>query len=197
MVGGGTRVVYNTATTLNGVIAEPTAQGYSLDWLFAIEPAPEAFHFQDFLRPIRAIVMGSSTYEWVIEHEDMLDHPERWAQFHGHRPAFVFSHRKLPVPKGAPVRILSGPVREAFPIITSAVGGGPVWLVGGGELAGQFYDAGLLTELQFSIGPALLPAGAHLLPRKVPAERLSLRSAEQYGAFVHLTYDVLRPGASD
>lgn len=185
-----TRVVYFTATSLNGFIAESTASGDSLEWLFEAEPAPEPELFADFLAPIGAIMMGSSTYRWILENEEILEHPERWEQYHGKRPVFVFSTREQPVPEGVDVRVVSGGVGELFAEIEAAAGGRDIWISGGGELAGQFYDAGLLTELQFTFAPVALPAGAPLLPRRIPASRLSLRSLSRHGVFAHLVYEL-------
>jgi dihydrofolate reductase len=64
--------------------------------------------------------------------------------------------------------------------------------MGGGELAGQFFDANLLDEVQVTIAPVTLEKGAPLLPRFIQSDRLSLRSAEQLAQFAHLTYEVIR-----
>ena len=51
--------------------------------------------------------------------------------------------------------------------MVEAAGGRNVWIMGGGELAGQFYDAGLLDELYVQIGSVTLGAGKPLLPRGI------------------------------
>jgi dihydrofolate reductase len=48
-----------------------------------------------------------------------------------------------------------------------AAGGRNVWIVGGGDLAGQFADAGLLDEIIVYIAPVTVGSGAPLLPRSV------------------------------
>ena len=54
------RVIYNTATTLNGFLADDQD---SLSWLFVVPGADEAESgFSGFLKGIRALVMGSTTY---------------------------------------------------------------------------------------------------------------------------------------
>ena len=58
------------------------------------------------------MVEGSSTYEWVVEKEHILDQPEKWRQFYGDKPTFVFTTRELPVPTGADVRFVSGSVAD-------------------------------------------------------------------------------------
>lgn len=181
-----TRFVFDTATSLNGWIAD---RNNSLAWLFAVdggtEPSPE-------LLPANATVLveGATTYEWLLRESDLIAQPERWQEFHGDRPTFVFTHRQLPTPAGADVRFVSGPVTGVLADIRNAADGGDVWVVGGGELAGQFLDAGALDELAVSVAPVLLDGGAPLLPRRVEASNLRLRSASRVGQFARLVYDV-------
>jgi dihydrofolate reductase len=51
--------------------------------------------------------------------------------------------------------------------MVAAAGGRNVWIVGGGDLAGQFADVGLLDEVIVSIAPVTLGGGAPLLPRRI------------------------------
>lgn len=180
------RVIFYTATTLNGFLADDDD---SLEWLFAA-PGGEGgdADFQRFLAQIGVLVQGSSTYRWVLEHEDLVAHPEKWPAYYGDRPTWVFTTRELPVVPGADVRFAAGDVRDAWPQIRDAAGDRDVWVVGGGDLAGQFADAGLLDEIRVSIAPATLPSGKPLLPRRLGADRLELISARQAGAFAELTY---------
>lgn len=189
-VTGMPRVVFYTATTLNGFLADDHD---SLDWLFAV-PGGEGGDddFQRFLSGIGVLVQGSSTYRWVLEHEDLVAQPEKWPAYYGDRPTWVFSSRELPAVPGADIRFASGDVAQAWPEIRDAAGDRDVWVVGGGDLAGQFADAGLLDEIRVSIAPATLPSGKPLLPRSLGADRLELAAVRQAGAFAELTYRVTR-----
>lgn len=180
------RIIFDSATTLNGWIAD---EAHSLDWLFSVEGGDEP---AEGLYPSRAAVLveGSTTYEWVLEHEKLMEFPERWAELYGEKPTFVFSSRELPIPDGADVRVVSGPVAEALPAIRAAAGDGDIWVVGGGELAGQFLDIGALDEIALSIAPVALAAGAPLLPRRLESDRLRLASVRQVGQFARLVYEV-------
>jgi len=71
----------------------------------------------------------------------------------------------------------------------SAAGTKNIWIVGGGDLAGQFYDAGLLDELIVQVGSATLGKGKPLFPRRVLAPVLQLTSVQQIGKnMVELRY---------
>ncbi|WP_425865013.1 dihydrofolate reductase family protein [Arthrobacter sp. TWP1-1] len=181
-----TRIVYYTASTLNGYLAD---QHDSLDWLFAVkgEGGPD---IASFMETMGVFVEGSSTYEWVLKHENLLAEPVKWQQYYGDKPTYVFSSRTLPVPEGADVRFVNGPVAGVLEEIKEASGDLDVWVVGGGDLAGQFLDLNALDELVVTFAPATLSSGAALLPRTVGSDRLSLRSAEQHGPFAMLHYDV-------
>ena len=182
-----TRFVYFTAATLNGYLAD---ENHSLDWLFAVADTggPDMAAFMD---TTGVFVEGSATYEWVLKAENLLAKPHKWQQFYGTKPTYVLSSRTLPVPEGADVRFVSGDVSLVVNEIREAAGTQDVWVVGGGDVAGQFLDCGALDELVISIAPATLAGGALLLPRNVGADRLKLRSASQQGEFAVLKYAVL------
>src|SRR5690606_30356541 len=72
----------------------------------------------------------------------MLEHPEKWTEFFGSTPVYVFTSRMLPVPAGVEIRFVDGSVATALPGIREAAGDGDIWVMGGGELVGQFLDAG-------------------------------------------------------
>lgn len=187
------RAIFYTASTLNGFLADDE---HSLDWLFAVPGGDGGGDdFATFLSDIGVLVQGSSTYEWVVAHEDLVAHPEKWPAYYGDRPTWVFTTRELPAVPGADVRFASGDVRDAWPAIVEAAGDRDVWIVGGGDLAGQFADAGLLDELRISIAPATIVSGKPLLPRALGhhttgAGRLHLESARQNGQFAELVYSV-------
>jgi dihydrofolate reductase len=60
-----------------------------------------------------------------------------------------------------------------------------VWLVGGGELVGQFHDAGLLDEVILSVAPVTLGAGAPLLPRRIDLELLEVARNRDFACTRH------------
>lgn len=182
------RTQYYTATTLDGFIADASN---SLDWLFAV-PGEEGARdeFTPFFAEVGAMAMGSTTYEWVLAHEGLLEQPEKWQETYGSMPTFVFSSRDVPVLPGSAIRIVRGDVSAVHRDLIAAAAGRNVWVMGGGDLAGQFADAGLLDEVIVSVAPVTLGSGASLLPRRLLADRLSLTDVRRVGQFAELRYRV-------
>ena len=174
-----TRTTYYTATSLDGFIAD---ENNSLDWLFTQDQDTSGpLNYDDFFADIGAVVMGSTTYEWVVDHEN-----GKWVY---DIPAWVMTTRDLPKVDGD-VRFASGDVRTVHTAMTEAAAGKDLWVVGGGDLAGQFADAGLLDEVIVYIAPVTLGGGAPLLARRLD---LQLEELAQNRAFACARYRVVRP----
>ena len=178
-----TRTIYYTATTLDGFLAD---EHDSLDWLFVQDnDADGPMGYTEFIRGIGALVMGATTYEWVVAHQRRTG--EDWGY---DVPCFVFTHRDL-APVADHITMVSGPPAEVYADLRAAAGERDLWVVGGGDLAAQFADAGLLDEVQVSIAPVTLGAGRPLFPRRFD---LRLTRLERNGAFACAWYDVVGPG---
>jgi dihydrofolate reductase len=188
-----TRFVYATATTLDGFLADAAN---SLEWLFAVDGGEESLAgMASFIAGVGVMVEGSTTYRWVLEHERLLTRPEKWQELYGDKPTYVFSSRPdLPIVPGADIRVVSGAVPNHLPAIRAAAAGADVWLVGGGDLVGQFFDAGALDEVRVSVAAVTLGAGAPLLPRRIESDTLRLTAVKQTGQFAELRYEIRRPG---
>jgi dihydrofolate reductase len=181
---------YYTATSIDGFTAD---RDNSLDWLFQVgHSGGKEDRFGGFFAGVGAMAMGAKTYEWVLEHEHLLENPGKWQQWYGSVPSWVFTHRRLPAVPGADLVFTCGDVRGVHEEITTAAGGRNLWLVGGGDLVGQFADQGLLDEILLGIAPVMLGEGTALLPRRLPASELTLVTVDHDARFVYLTYQVTR-----
>lgn len=180
---------YYTAASLDGFIAD---RNNSLDWLFQFGEV-EGGSYPAFIREVGALAMGSTTYEWLLNHlRADARGPQPWPY---EQPTWVFTSRFLAAPEGADITFVRGDVRPVHQQMVTAAGGKNVWIVGGGELAGQFHDHGLLDELIVQITSVTLGGGAPLLPRAITTPPLRLVSATVHGAaFAELRYEVRRPG---
>ncbi len=179
---------YYTAASLDGFIA---TEDDSLDWLFPLGDINDT-GYPAFIAEVGALAMGSSTYEWMLRHAatvaDQVGSSWPYAQ-----PTWVFSSRVLPPVPGADLRFVRGDVRPVHAAMQAAAGGKNLWVVGGGELAGQFHDAGLLDELIVQVGSVTLGTGKPLLPRRLTQPPLKLLSVRQVGTgFAELRYQLPR-----
>ena len=177
---------YYTATSVDGFIADPDN---SLEWLFAVgspdEPGP-LDEYSQFIAEVGAVAMGSTTYEWIAAHTGFLDEPSKWEYA---VPTWVFSSRDLPIPDGLDIRLVRGDVRPVHAEMAAAAAGRNIWLVGGGELVGQFHDAGLLDEVWMQYAPVTIGSGAPVLPRHV---ELRLEEIARNRDFMCGRYTVVR-----
>jgi dihydrofolate reductase len=176
---------YYTATTLDGYIADADN---SLDWLFVVHR--EIDGFPGFFGQIGAFAMGATTYQWVLEHEKLLERPEKWHAWYRDVPCWVFTHRTFPRVAGANITFVDGDVRPVHAAMVQAAQEKNIWLVGGGELVASFADHDLLDEIIVGVAPVTLGAGAPLLPRVLTSARLTLRDVKRNGQFAELTYSV-------
>jgi len=91
------------------------------------------------------------------------------------------------------MRFVKGDVRPVHAEMRKAAGSKNIWIMGGGDLAGQFLDAGLLDEIIVQIGSVTLRKGKPLFPRRVTSPPLRLLSVRQVGTgFAELCYEVPR-----
>lgn len=184
---------YYTATSIDGYIADADN---SLSWLFEVggeADEPGSDRFAAFFAEVGAFCMGATTYEWVLNHDKLLDHPEKWREYYADTPCWIFTHRDLPAIPGANLTFVSGDVAPVHEAMLAAAAGRNVWIVGGGELTGAFADAGRLDEIILSVAPVTLGSGAPLLPRRLLSSRLTLTEATRAGQFAQLKYNVGAP----
>jgi len=178
---------YYTATTLDGFIADPDN---SLDWLFTREREDDGpLDYDKFIAGVGAMAMGSTTYEWILNHEFADKVPAEW-KWPYDIPCWVFTHRQLPLVPESGIELTSADIATVHREMVAAAGDQNVWIVGRGDLAGQFADAGLLDEVLVTIAPVTLGAGAPLLPRRI---ELRLEELGQNGDFACARFSVVRP----
>jgi len=179
---------YYTATSLDGFIA---TEDDSLDWLFPLGDVNDT-SYPGFIQQVGALAMGSMTYEWMLRHADRVaaDTGSAWPYS---QPTWIFTKRVLPRIAGANLRFVQGDVRSVHAEMSRAAGSKNIWIVGGGDLAGQFFDAGLLDEMFVQVGSVTLGKGKPLFPRRATTPPFRLLSVRQVGTgFAELHYEVRR-----
>ena len=179
---------YYTASSLDGFIA---TEDHSLEWLFPLGDLNDT-GYPDFIAQLGALAMGASTYEWMLRHviKPADATPGTWPYA---QPTWVFTTRALPGVTGADIRFVRGAVGPVHRQMRAAAADRAIWLVGGGDLVGQFHDAGLLDEIIVQVASVTLGAGRPLLPRRITNPPLRLLSARMIGpGFSELRYAVAK-----
>jgi dihydrofolate reductase len=189
---------YYCAASLDGYIAEADD---SLGWLLnyegsfegdGVEPGPmsEGGSYEHFYEGVGALVSGATTYEFVLEH---LGEDSEWP-YKG-KPCWVLSSRDLPVPRGeeVDVRIVNARVADLYEQMITAAGERNLWIVGGGSVASQFADEGLLDEVLVTVVPVVLGAGKPLFDHRLPGGAMQLIGTRAFDTgMVELRYEIRR-----
>jgi dihydrofolate reductase len=189
------RVQYYAAQTLDGFIADPDD---GLGWLMGYEgayagegptepgPMSPGGAYERFYEGVGALVSGSATYEFVLAHEGATQWP------YPGKPYRVLSSRDLPLPEGADVRVgAADDVAGLHVELVEAAGGSNVWIVGGGGVASQFAEAGLLDEVLVTVVPVVLGEGKPLFDRALSRDPMRLTGTTVFeNGMVELRYEL-------
>ncbi len=184
------RTQYYCAATLDGYIAEADD---TLDWLIKhegsfespdVDPS-EGPPYEAYYEGIGALVMGSTTYEFVLAHGG------EWP--YAGKPTWVLTSRDLPTPEGegVDVRFANTAAAKLHGEMATAAGEGDLWVVGGGNVASQFADADLLDDLIVTVVPVVLGTGKPLFDRRPEGGAMQLVSTRTFGnGMVELRYEI-------
>jgi dihydrofolate reductase len=159
-------ILYITAS-LDGLIAEP---GGGMGWLDAASAADTDFGYVDFYASIDTMLMGSTTYEFLLRETEVFPHADR--------EVFVLTSRDLPV--AAESVSLMHHDAAAFVRELKQRRGGPIWLVGGGKLNRSLLDAGLIDELRLFVQPVVLGNGVPLFAEPHSRAQLTLETTREW-----------------
>lgn len=175
-----TEIIYMFAMSLDGFIAR---QDGSFDWLDDY-PADAEFHFDSFLASVSGIVMGRATYD-VTRRDGRWDYA-KW-------PCVVATSRPVEdLPDNA--EVLAGTPAELVARLRERGADGRIWILGGGDLARQFLDAGLLDTIEIGIIPIVLGAGIPAFGGPQPDRWLDLDFAKPLAnGAIHARWRVRRP----
>jgi len=176
--------------SLDGYIAETDD---NLDWLTEFQAVPPADGVQtfddgydDFYAEVGALVSGSVTYEWLLGY---MSRGGSWPYMG--KPYWVLSSRELEQPDGVDVNVVNGSVTELFDEMSAAAGDKKLWVVGGGNVASQFADAGLLDDVWVTVVPVALGTGKPLFDRRLPGPPMRLTDARpRPSGMIELRFDV-------
>jgi dihydrofolate reductase len=183
------KAIYYTASSLDGYIADASG---SLEWLSPFEDQEES-SYPAFIKDVGTMVMGSHTYEWLLNNY-IYSEPHRPKPWPHEMPTWVFSSRALRTVPGADIRFLHGDVSETFPDIRTAAAGKNVWVAGGGDVAAQLHAAGLLDEIMVQVAPVVLGGGAPFFTKAIVTPPLTVLQVKPHrNGLVEMTLQVPKP----
>lgn len=178
-------VIYYVACSLDGFIATPDG---GVEWLAGVEVEGEDYGYAAFFDSVDGLLMGRATFEQALAFGP-------WP--YGDKPCWVWTHRRIdakPAPviatREAPVGVVAQAARRGLRRL---------WLVGGGQVAGEFRRHALISRHVFSIVPMVLGGGVPLFAGGGGREQLTLEDTRGFpSGLVQLTYarGPARTGAS-
>lgn len=172
------RIVGYIATSLDGFIADPQE---SLDWLTSAEAELGEHHYDIFIKTIRTVVMGRTTYDWLVNTGTPWPYSEQ--------RTIIVTSRPIPNP-AAPLEIRTD--IDALIAELRGLDDGDVWMVGGGQLQMAFLERGAIDEIEIYIASAIIGGGYPLFPPtglKVTPTLLSAKSLGKGMARLHYRFD--------
>ena len=189
------RTQYYCAASLDGFIAESDD---TLEWLMKYDGSfegdgvePMKGSYDRWYDGIGAIVMGSATYRFILDH--MARTGGEWA--YKRKPTWVLTSRDLPRPEGegVDVRFANAAVLDLYDEMIAVSGERHLWVMGGGNVASQFADEGLLDEVLVTVVPVVLGEGKPLFDRRVPGGPMQLAGTRVFDTgMVELRYELRR-----
>jgi dihydrofolate reductase len=155
------RVSYYAAMSLDGRIAGPE---HDLGFLQTLSGGPEGYGYNEFIAGIDGLVVGASSWDFMKDYE--------WT--YGDRPLWVLTHREeVPAVEGAEIHVFAGDVDDLVPELEAA-GLQNVWVIGGGNVVGQFLAADRVDELIVTVAPTFVGRGPALADGEFPLRRFRL-----------------------
>jgi len=160
-------IVYYAAMSLDARISGPD---HDLSFLRTLD-APN--DYETFYADVDSLILGARTWDFMVRHGS-------WP--YAGKPTWIVTHANplVELPGAEPVEWFAGDAADLVRLIGER-GLKRTWLVGGGDLAGQFLAADLLDELILTIAPALIGVGTALADGEFPPRRFRLAELTPFG----------------
>ena len=159
------KVAYYVAMSLDGRIAGPE---HDLGFLQTLSGGPSGYGYDEFIAEIDGLVVGASSWDFMKD----------YAWTYGERPVWVLTHRdEVPAVEGADMHVFNGEVTDLVAELEAA-GLERVWVIGGGNVVGQFLAVDRLDELIVTVAPTFLGRGPASADGEFPLRRFSLVAVE-------------------
>ncbi len=152
-------IVYCVACSLDGYIAR---EDHSFDWI----PHDEDHGLSAFFKTVDTVLIGRKTHDLMVSYGQPM---------FPNMANYVFSRNTNPPEYKGIQWVATDPV--AFASDLRQKPGKDIWLMGGSNLAGTFFEARMVTDIRLGVVPILLGKGIPLF-RGFDAE-IPLKLVEQ------------------
>jgi dihydrofolate reductase len=172
------KIIFYVANSLDGFLAD---QNGGVDWLTPYQEAGYDYGYHEFYEKIGYIITGSKTFEQA------RNFPGGWA--FPHAKTYIFSSRQLGLEGRDDLELWSGSIPELGNLLRAEEK--DTWLLGGANLAGQFFNAGLVDELVLSIMPTILGKGLPLFEGiEKPLDADLIKNSAYPNGVIQLVYTI-------
>ncbi len=170
-------LIYYVASSIDGYIAEPDGSFARFVWSDDV--------VSDFLASYAwfdTVIMGRKTYD--VAYKQGITDPYPALE------TIVFS-TALEADVDPNVEVIRGDVVKNVQALKKK-DGKPIWLCGGGMLAAQLYQAGLIDKITLKLNPIILGKGIPLLAGETTFSGLTLTKTKEYDCGISLRhYDIV------
>jgi dihydrofolate reductase len=176
------KVTFGGANSLDNFIARPDG---AVDWLLWGEESGQIM--KEYWANIDTIIMGRKTYDVAMQ---MTRKGGKIKNPYGDIKTYVFSRTLEPGEQNGVVVVNDDP--SEFIRDLKQQDGKDICMMGGGELARDFFEAGLIDEIGFNIHPVLLGEGIplfHTMSRQINLVLIECRPFKN--GCVYVLYKVL------
>ena len=164
------KLILYIAASVNGKIARKDG---AVDWLESIpNPDQSDYGYNEFYNSIDTTIMGYNTYAQIISWD--IDFP------YSGKKNFVMTRKQDP-PQSTDVNFVTENHTRFIEVLKQQPGT-DIWLIGGGQLNTDLFNAGLIDEIQLFLMPIVLPDGIEMF-EAVPQEAvLNLEETKSYAS---------------
>ena len=178
------KLIYDVAASVDNFIAHANGsiEGFQMEGDFVSD-------FLERINTYEVVLMGRKTYEWGFALGMQPGEPA-YTQFNPQLKNYIFSS-SMSFDDGPLIQLIT---EESVPFVQrlKAQTGGPIWLCGGGELAGALLDAHLIDELVVKLNPVVFGEGIRLFGSSQNKVGLALRDTKPYkNGLVQLSYQII------
>jgi dihydrofolate reductase len=179
------KVTFGGANSLDNYIARPDG---AVDWLMWSDEAGEIM--KDYWANIDTMVMGRKTWDVALATAPKPKKKKKAANPYGDIKTYVFSRTLKAGEQDGAIIVNDEP--GAFIRDLKNQDGKDICIMGGGELARDLFEAGVIDEIGFNIHPVLLGRGIalfHTMSRQTDLELIECRQFKN--GCVYVLYRVL------